>query len=88
MNINNNSIIIKSKGKIKNNKKANKNTKFSQQQIKIKRRNDSKFLNGNESINSNKTVNIHLFDKSKIGEKINSKNVTHEATYLSGVKTA
>ena len=85
-NINNNSITIKSKGRIKNNKKTNKSTKSSQQQIKIKRRNDSKYLNGNESINSNKTVNIYLFNKSKLGDKINSKNVTHDATYLSRVK--
>jgi len=87
-NINNNSITIKSKGRIKNNKKKNKNAKLSQQQIKIKRRNDSKFLNGNESINSNKTVNIYLFNKSKLGDKINSKNVTNDATYLSRVKNS
>ena len=85
-NINNNSITIKSKDRIKNIKNTNKNTKLSQQQIKIKRRNDSKYLNGNESINSNKTVNIYLFNKSKLGDKINSKNVTNDATYLSRVK--
>ena len=85
-NLNNNSITIKSKGRIKNNKKTNKNTKLSQQQIKIKRRNDSKYLNGNESINSNKTVNIYLFNKSKLDDKMNSKNVTQDASYLSRVK--
>ena len=85
-NINNDNITIKSKGRIKNNKKTNKSIKISQLQIKIKRRNDSKYLNGNESINSNKTVNIYLFNKSKLGDKIRSKNVTHDMTYLSRVK--
>ena len=85
-NINNNSLNIKSKGRIKTNKKKNQNTKLSQNQIKIKRRNDSKLLNGNESINNNKTVNIYLFNKSKLGDKINPKNVTHDVTYLSRVK--
>jgi hypothetical protein len=85
-NLNNNNITTKSKGRIKNNKKTNKNIKLSQKQIKIKRRNDSKYLNGNESTNSNKTVNIYLFNKSKLMDKINSKNVTHDTAYLSRVK--
>ena len=38
------------------------------------------------SINSNKTVNIYLFNKSKLCDKMNSKNVTHDSSYLSRVK--
>jgi len=74
----------KEKNKSKN--KIKKNWKMSQQQIKIRKRNDNnKILNINNSLNNN-TVSINIINKTKFAEKINSKNMTHDIPYISKIK--
>ena len=84
-NKNNNNKKEKEKSKTKN--KTKKNSKFAQQQIKIRKRNDNK-LNINNSINSNNTVSINIFNKTKFGDKLNSKNLTHDIPYVSKIKSS
>ena len=72
------------KGKTKN--KITKNSKMPNQKIKIRKRNNNKFLNiNNNSLNCN-TVSINIFNKNKFGDKMNSKNMTHDIPYVSKIK--
>ena len=75
---NNSSANKKEKTKSKN--KIQKNAKMPNKQIKIRKRNVNNILNINNSLNSN-TVSINILNKTKLGDKINSKNMTHDLPY-------
>ena len=82
----NNCANSKNNNKIKcKTNKMKKNIKKPNHQIKIRKRNDNKFLNNNNSLNNN-TFNNNILNRTKCGEKINSKNMTHDITYISKIK--
>ena len=91
LNINNNWETSKTnnnkKGKSKAKNRTKKNSKFSKQQVKIRKRNDN-ILNINNSINSNNVISINIFNKTKFGDKMNSKNLTHDIPYVSKIKSS
>ena len=91
LNINNNLATIKNnnikKGNSKSKNKTKKYSKFSKQQMKIRKRNDNN-LNTNNSINSNNVISINIFNKTKFGDKINSKNLTHDIPYALKIKNS
>ena len=71
--------------KEKTKSKIKKNSKLSNKQIKIRKRNDNNFLNINNSLNNN-TFNINILNTTKFGEKINPKNMTHDIPFASKIK--
>ena len=82
----NNCVNSKNNNKIKcKTNKAKKNIKMPNNKIKIRKRNDNKFLNNNNSINNN-TFNNNILIRTKCGEKINSKHMTHDIPYISKIK--
>ena len=80
---NNNCSNRKEKPKTKS--KIKKNSKISNKQIKIRKRNENNFLNINNSLNNN-TFSINILNKTKFGEKINPKNMTHDIPFASKIK--
>ena len=92
LNINNNFVTTKNnnnnkKGKGKSKNRTKKNSKFTKQQIKIRKRNDNN-LNMNNSLNTNNVISINIFNKTKFGDKIISKNLTHDIPYASRIKNS
>ena len=75
------------KGKSKAKNRTKKNSKFYNHEIKIRKRNDNN-LNINNSINSNNVISINIFNKTKFGDKMNSKNLTHDIPYVSEIKSS
>ena len=67
------------------NKKTTKKPKSGNQQTKIRKRNDNKIWNINNSLNGNITINLNLLNKTKFGEKNNSKNMTHDIPYVTKI---
>ena len=80
---NNNFSNRKEKPKAKS--KIKKNSKMSNKQIKIRKRNANNFLNINNSLNNN-TFSINILNKTKFGEKVNPKNMTHDIPFASKIK--
>ena len=69
--------------KEKNNaNKVTKKPKSGNQQIKIRKRNENKIWNINNSLNGNITLSLNILNKTKFGEKNNSKNMTHDIPYM------
>ena len=66
-------------------KKSTKKEKSGKPQTKIRKRNDNKILNINNSLNGNITISLNLLNKTKFGEKNNSKNMTHDIPYMTKI---
>ena len=65
-----------------NNNKATKKVKSGNQQAKIRKRNENKIWNINNTLNGNITLSLNILNKTKFGEKNNSKNMTHDIPYM------
>ena len=81
----NNFINKNKKNDTNNNSKVTKKIKSGKQQTKIRKRNENKIININNSLNSN-TVSLNNINKTKFCEKINPKNMTHDIPYISKIK--
>ena len=68
-----------------NNNKATKKVKSGNQQAKIRKRNENKIWNINNTLNGN-TLSLNILNKTKLGEKNNSKNMTHDIPYMTKLK--
>ena len=64
-----------------NKSKATKKVKEGNQQTKIRKRNENKIWNINNTLNGNITLSLNILNKTKFGEK-NSKNMTHDIPYM------
>ena len=85
-NNNNNCVNSKNNNKIKSKtNKIKKSVKIPSHKIKIRKRNDNKFLNSNNSLNNN-IFNNNILNRTKCGEKTNSKNMTHDIPFISKIK--
>ena len=70
----------------KNNiKKNSKKLTSGNQQKKIRKRNENKVWNFNNSLNGNITMSLNLLNKTKFGEKNNPKNMTHDIPYMTKI---
>jgi len=67
------------------NKKTTKKPKSGNQQTKIRKRNDNKIWNINNSLNGNITISLNLLNKTKFAEKNNPKNMTHDIPYMTKI---
>ena len=74
------------KEKSNNNKNISKKVKSGNQKTKIRKRNENKILNINNSLNVNNTVSLNALNKTKFGDKNNSKNLTHDIPYKTQIK--
>ena len=72
--------------KSNNNKNISKKVKSGNQKTKIRKRNENKILNINNSLNVNNTVSLNALNKTKFGDKNNSKNLTHDIPYKTQIK--
>jgi len=68
-----------------NNSKVTKKAKSGKQQTKIRKRNENKIWNINNTLNGN-TLSLNILNKTKLGEKNNSKNMTHDIPYMTKLK--
>ena len=72
-----------------NNKKNNniiiKKVQSGNQRGKIRKRNENKIWNINNSLNGNITISLNLLNRTKFGEKNNSKNMTHDIPYMAKI---
>ena len=73
----------------KNEKKSNilssRKIKSGNKPTKIRKRNQNKIWNNNNSLNGNITISLNLFNKTKFAEKNNSKNMTHDFPFMSKI---
>ena len=73
----------------KNEKKSNilssRKIKIGNKPTKIRKRNQNKIWNNNNSLNGNITISLNLFNKTKFAEKSNSKNMTHDFPFMSKI---
>ena len=60
------------------NKIVNKQINSGTQKNKIRKRNENKIWNINNSLNGNITISLNILNKTKFGDKNNSKNMTHD----------
>ena len=67
------------------NKKGTKKILSGNQQKKIRKRNENKIWNINNSLNGNITISLNLLNKTKFGEKNNPKNMTHDIPYMTKI---
>ena len=81
----NNFINKNKKNDTNNNSKVTKKIKSGKQQTKIRKRNENKIWNINNTLNGN-TLSLNILNKTKLGEKNNSKNMTHDIPYMTKLK--
>ena len=62
-----------------------KKVKSGNPQAKVRKRNENKIWNINNSLNGNITISLNILNKTKFGEKNNSKNMTHDIPYMTKI---
>ena len=62
-----------------------KKIKSGNPQSKVRKRNENKIWNINNSLNGNITISLNILNKTKLGEKNNSKNMTHDIPYMTKI---